>query len=69
MENTKTILNEATVSGSTAKTKTFSDWTRKELEALPSREWNQDINEFDSLIILPMNEMHDSDRACCQCRN
>jgi hypothetical protein len=40
--------------------KHMSLWTRKELEALPGREWNEDIGEFDSFIILPMRKIHDS---------
>ena len=28
-------------------------WTRKEFKALPEREWNEDIGEFDALVILP----------------
>ena len=31
--------------------RSFEYWTKKELEALPAREWNEDIGEFDSLII------------------
>lgn len=40
--------------------KTFENWTRKELEALPKRGWNQDIGKFERLIILPTKRLHDS---------
>ena len=40
--------------------KTFNYWTRKELEALPHRNWNADIGSFSSLIILPTRRLHDS---------
>jgi hypothetical protein len=33
---------------------------RKDFEALPHRKWNEDIGEFDSLIILPLRRRHDS---------
>ena len=55
---------KASVSGSTVIIKPFYDWTKKELEALPSREWNQDVNDFDSLIILPTKQLHDSGFRC-----
>ncbi len=35
------------------KNKSFNQWTVKEFESLPSRAWNNDVGEFDSLIILP----------------
>lgn len=47
-----------------AKMKTISDWTRKEFDATPEREWNADIGEFDSLIILPTKRIHDSGFRC-----
>lgn len=37
---------------------------RREFEALPDREWNKDIGEFDSLIILPSRRLHDSGYRC-----
>ena len=39
-------------------------WTRKEFEALPIREWNEDIGEFDTLVILPTRRLHDSGFRC-----
>jgi len=33
--------------------KDLNKMTEKEFRALPHREWNEDIGEFDSLIILP----------------
>jgi len=44
--------------------KDLSKWTRKDFEALPKRKWNEDIGEFDSLIILPKRYIHDSGYAC-----
>jgi hypothetical protein len=44
--------------------KTSEYWTRKELEALPERNWNENIGEFDSLIILPTRWIHDSGYRC-----
>lgn len=44
----------------TIKKKTAEYWTRKELEALPSREWHEDVGEFRALIILPSKRLHDS---------
>jgi len=42
------------------KEKALGDYSRKELESLPERGWNEDIGEFDSLIILPLRGMHES---------
>ena len=44
--------------------KDVNKWTRKEFEALPHRKWNEDIGEFDSLIIPPKRYIHDSGFAC-----
>jgi hypothetical protein len=44
--------------------KNINLWTRKEFEALPCRGWNEDIGEFDSLIILPKRNIHDSGFRC-----
>ena len=44
--------------------RSFEHWTKKELESLPAREWNEDIGEFDSLIILPTKHLHDSGFWC-----
>jgi hypothetical protein len=38
--------------------KDINNCTKKEFESLPKREWGEDIGEFDSLIILPTNEIH-----------
>lgn len=46
------------------KTKSYHYWTKKELQALPLREWGEDIGEFDSLIILPTEHLHDSGFWC-----
>jgi len=39
-----------------------NDMTRKDFEALPHREWNDDIGTFHSMVILPgrIKNMHDS---------
>lgn len=39
----------------------LNGWTREGFEALPCREWNEDIVLFDSLIVLPAGDIHDSD--------
>jgi len=44
--------------------KPIEEWTVEEFENLPMREWNKDIGEFDSLIILPTKEIHESDFRC-----
>lgn len=33
---------------------------RKDFERLPHRKWDEDIGEFDSLVILPLRKKHDS---------
>lgn len=42
----------------------YNNWPRKRFEELPARSWNEDIGEFDSLIILPMRQRHDSGYRC-----
>ena len=44
--------------------KSVTECTRKDFEALPLREWNDDIGEFDSLVILPTRRLHDSGYRC-----
>jgi hypothetical protein len=44
--------------------KSFNYWSKKELEALPIRKWDEEIGEFDSLIILPTRYMHESGFRC-----
>lgn len=44
--------------------RSFEYWTKKELEALPERKWDEEIGEFDSLIILPTKHLHDSGFWC-----
>lgn len=44
--------------------KDINEWSRKEFEALPHREWGQDIGLFDSLVILPTKHVHDSGYMC-----
>lgn len=34
--------------------------TKKELQSLPLRGWNQDIGLFDSLVVLPTRRKHES---------
>lgn len=38
----------------------INEMTRQEIERVQNRKWNEDIGEFDSLIILPMEDVHDS---------
>lgn len=33
---------------------------RKDFDALPRRKWDEDIGEFEELIILPLRSLHDS---------
>jgi hypothetical protein len=44
--------------------RSFEYWTKKELESLPMGEWREDIGEFDSLIILPTENLHESGFWC-----
>ena len=48
----------------TKKIKDLGSWTKKEFESLPSVKWNDDVGEFDSLIILPTKHTHDSGYKC-----
>ena len=45
--------------------KDVNEMTRKELESLPHRKWNESI-EFDSMVILPgrAKDLHDSGFRC-----
>jgi hypothetical protein len=47
--------------------KHFTQWTRKEFEALPRPDsfWNN-IGEVDSLVILPCKRRHDSGYRCME---
>lgn len=38
--------------------------THKDFEALPCREWDEDIGLIDSLILLPLRRIHDSGYRC-----
>lgn len=66
MENENLNLNETPADAKPVlpAVRSFEYWTKKELEALPAREWNEDIGEFDSLIILPTKHLHDSGFWC-----
>lgn len=44
--------------------KDINKMKRKEFELLPSRRWDENIGLFDSLIILPLREIHDSGYRC-----
>lgn len=49
------------------KEKHFTEWTRKEFEALPRADWhNREVGEVDSLIILPTRHKHDSGYRCME---
>ena len=43
---------------------TINEMKRKDFEALPYREWNEDIGVFDSLVVLPLRTIHDSGYRC-----
>jgi hypothetical protein len=40
------------------------DCTIKDFRDLPQRDWRADIGSFDSLVILPTKEIHDSGYRC-----
>jgi hypothetical protein len=44
-------------------TKDVEQMTRKDFKELPLRKWDEDIGEFDQLIILPTRKKHDSGYA------
>jgi len=44
--------------------KDINDWTKKEFEALPLREYGEDIGLFDSLVILQTKNVHESGFLC-----
>jgi len=44
--------------------KLVTEMSRKEFDALPNRKWNEDIGEFDSMVILPLRTKHDSGYRC-----
>lgn len=44
--------------------KTVNEMTRKEIESVPDRAWQEDIGEFDAMIILPTRRIHDSGFRC-----
>lgn len=49
------------------KEKHFTEWTRKEFEALPRADWhNSEVGEVDSLVILPTRRKHDSGYRCME---
>lgn len=44
--------------------KDLNDWSKAEFEALEYSNHHEDIGEFDSLVILPTKDIHDSDYRC-----
>ncbi len=47
--------------------KDFTEWSRKEFEALPRASWdNHEVGEVDSLVILPTRRKHDSGYRCME---
>jgi hypothetical protein len=46
------------------KIRNIHDMTRSDFEQLPHRDWDEDIGQFDCLIILPTKHKHDSEFAC-----
>lgn len=47
-----------------ADVKTVNEMSRKEIEDVPTRDCNEDIGEFDSVVILPTRRKHDSGYRC-----
>ena len=45
-------------------TKDVNEMTREEFEELPERKWDEEIGSFDSLVIIPLEELHDSGYRC-----
>jgi hypothetical protein len=41
----------------------FNNWTLEEFQALPSRKWDEEV-ECHSIVILPTEEIHDSNFRC-----
>ena len=41
--------------------------SKKDFQSLPYREWNEDVGEFDSLVILPTKRKHDSGYRVMDC--
>lgn len=49
----------------TEEKKKVFNMTKEDFEEIPERgEWSRDIGEFDSLIIIPQNHVHDSGWMC-----
>ena len=48
------------------KEKHFTEWTRKEFEALPRADWKNDVGEVSGLIILPTRYKHSSGFRCME---
>ena len=44
--------------------KDINEMTRKDFDKVPSRKWNENIGEFDSLITLPSRTLHESGYRC-----
>jgi hypothetical protein len=46
------------------KEKTILNMTKKDFEMIPDRAWGEDVGLFDTLVILPSKEKHDSGFRC-----
>lgn len=44
--------------------KPIQEMTKEEFERLPVRGWNEEIGTFDSLVIIPQEDVHESDYRC-----
>lgn len=42
----------------------INDMTREQIENCPVRNWDEDVGPFDYLIMLPMEDIHDSGYRC-----
>ena len=62
----KTVQEEAAEVIRTLAPKNVNDMTLEEFMELPHREWSEDIGEFQSLVILPTENLHDSDFRCME---
>ncbi len=42
----------------------LNEWSIKDFQSLPGRGWNEEIEPFDSIVILPTEDIHTSGYAC-----
>lgn len=44
--------------------KDLNEYTKEEFDALPLVDWDQNVTDFNSLIIVPTDQIHDSGFRC-----